>query len=390
MANSFAIAMATAGVSEVIRRAFPPGVLGPKVTFVHPSDKAALPAPGVNLFLYRVVPSAQRAPEGLPLRSADGALMRRPRALLELELLVSFYGDEGRMEPARLLAAASAALEATPMLTRQLLSDVAGMNTFNFLAAADLQDDRELVRITPLKLSIDELSRLWGMFPNTPYQLSTAYRVAVVQVDAPEAATPALPVLQPMVGVAPFRPVILQRVEAEAGAQVPIRAGTRLRVVGSGLAPDTLLQADGQDLLQIRAAPQGLTADLPAGIRAGLRQLVARDAATQASSNPLPLFVRPAVTAAQLNGAQVRLTVSPPVGAAQRVELLLDPVAGGRRYVFLEAKATPPVDTATPVFDLPGVVAGAYSCRVVVDGVDSIPDVDPNTQQFAAPQVVVP
>ena len=55
--------------------------------------------------------------ENLPLRSVGGELVQRPRVALELHYLLTFYGDDAKLEPQRLLARVASTLHGRGVLT---------------------------------------------------------------------------------------------------------------------------------------------------------------------------------------------------------------------------------------------------------------------------------
>jgi hypothetical protein len=66
--------------------------------------------------------------------------------------------------------------------------------TFQALAASDLADQMEAIRITPIVMSIEEMSKLWSAI-QSHYRPSAAYHVSVVLIDAQRPAVSPLPVL---------------------------------------------------------------------------------------------------------------------------------------------------------------------------------------------------
>ena len=53
----------------------------------------------------------------------------------------------------------------------------------------------EVLYITPHSLSLEDMNRLWGVFPNTPYRLSVAYLVTPVYIPS-DHVTSAVPVTE--------------------------------------------------------------------------------------------------------------------------------------------------------------------------------------------------
>jgi hypothetical protein len=196
MSNWLAIATVTAALAQTVRTAVQEAVPGADVVTGRPDG-----APGTgtaqrraHLFLYQVAPNAALSNADLPMRGSDGRLAQRPRAALDLDYLLAFYGDEAQLEPQRMLGAVVRDLHAHPVLTRKAVADAARSQPF--LANSNLAEAVELVRLTPVPLTLEELSKLWSVFFQTPYALTVTYRGTVVLIDAEETAPAPLPVLR--------------------------------------------------------------------------------------------------------------------------------------------------------------------------------------------------
>ena len=151
------------------------------------------------------------------------------------------HGDESKLEPQRLLGRVTRALHAKTVLTRArikaaldpLINPAASSSD---LEDADLADAVELVKLTPAALTLEELSKLWSIFFQTPYLLSVAYEGTVVLIeDDEDVPEPGLPVARRNVAVVPFGRPVIESVEAATGAADPIVIATTLRVRGRGL-----------------------------------------------------------------------------------------------------------------------------------------------------------
>jgi hypothetical protein len=94
-------------------------------------------------------------------------------------------------------------LHSRPVLTPDLIqAAIADPSLTSAVGASDLALQVERIKITPLQMSLEELSKLWSVFFQTPYALSAAYQASVVLIEATERPTPPnLPVRQPSVGV---------------------------------------------------------------------------------------------------------------------------------------------------------------------------------------------
>ncbi len=249
MSNTLAIAAVTSTIRFVLSQALggaQPGPVGSAaVTTMRPDqvaghDDLGEPAKGINVYLHQVTPNHAWNLTDLPTRRADGSLSRRPVAALDLHYLISCFGDDTHLDAQRLLGRAVLALAMTPVLTRDLvaaaLDQYDGDTATAFLADADLADQVELVKLAPAAVTVEEMSRLWGML-GAPYLLSLAYTATVVLLEADVSPRIALPVRQRTVGVAPIAGPRIRSVDTDP-AHGPVLTGTELHVLGSGLLGD--------------------------------------------------------------------------------------------------------------------------------------------------------
>jgi hypothetical protein len=149
----------------------------------------------VRVYLYQVVENPTHRNADLPTRRVDGSLTQSPQIALDLHYLLSFFGSETDLEPQRLLGSALRVLHARPLLSRDLVQQVLqASDTPEWLKHADLADQIEAVRLAPLALSLEELSKLWMVFFQTKYTLSVAYQASVVLITTAEPVSLAKPV----------------------------------------------------------------------------------------------------------------------------------------------------------------------------------------------------
>lgn len=196
MSNYLAIATVTAALGRIVHAAAEAsGVGSVGLDFGRPT------APGdgqtarkVQLYLYQVSPNAALRNSDLPTRGPDGKLVDRPQAALDLHYLLAFYGSQQTLEPERMLGAVARNLHARPLLSRQAIQDA--ISSHPELNGSNLADAIERVRFTPAAISLDELSKLWSVFFQTPHALSVVYHANVVLIEAEESGPSALPVLQ--------------------------------------------------------------------------------------------------------------------------------------------------------------------------------------------------
>lgn len=196
MSNHLAIATVTATLGHLIIKALASsGVDVTKVEYGRPTSDGLGSGAKVHIHLYQVTPDTARRNDDMPTRDSEGRLVNRPRIALNLHYLVVFYGDAKTFEPERMLGAVVRSLHARPLLSSQMIREVVSDNDNPVLTASNLADAPERVRFTPAVVSMDELSKLWSVFFQTPHALSLAYDASVVFIDAEESGPSAAPVL---------------------------------------------------------------------------------------------------------------------------------------------------------------------------------------------------
>lgn len=449
MSNYLAIATVSAALSRLLQGEVGLDVPGAKVTTLRPdSAEGATPEPRVNLYAYQVTPNAAMRNTDLQTRRADGSLIQRPQIALDIHYLVSFYGDESKLEPQRLLGIAARTLHARPILTRKMIQDTIRQPEFDFLQTSDLADAIELVRLTPLGLNLEELSKLWSVFFQVRYALSIAYQASVVLIESEETPRTALPVRDRNIYVIPIRYPIIEQIRTEAGNHQPIVHNSNLILQGRQLRPQsdqTLIvrvgttevsPADITDT-EVRVSLATIPPDrLQSGLL-GVQLIYPLRIGTPPvphrgiESNVVGIVLRPTIevdppeilsntTSNSITYYDGQLTVHfvPSVKPTQRIILLLnefqtDPTSSSARgYNFKAPKNNgipiPPdqdvslsdATTDQITFDFQGVAAGSYLVRIQVDGAESLltvrPDPqnpdrpDPNDPRYISPQITLP
>ncbi len=401
MGNALSIAAVTATLRRTLQGAVNADVAGAKVTTLRPDSFAGpAPAPGVNIFLYQVTPNAARRNEVLPVRGGNSTVVQRPRAALDLHYLLSFYGSDAELEPQRLLGGVTRTLHSRPLITRGEIRDMLGDAVFAFLAGANLADDEEVVRLTPSPLSLEELSKLWSVFFQTPYALSVAYQAAVVMIEADERPASALPVRERTLTVLPFRSPAIDDVLSPLGPNLPILPGDTVAIVGRQLRGEvTRVRITGDETTPATIADDRLTVALPATLRAGVnsvqavQKLMLGDPPAEHAgfaSNVAAFVLHPRITALT-PGPTFKVTLDPVARKGQRTALLLNNVATGHAWTF----ELPPLaaDAAVLSFAISGVDPGPCFVRVQVGGAESslldLNPASPTFRQFIDPQVTL-
>lgn len=428
MSNHLAIAAVTATLRHVIHEALaapgPGPVGGADVTTYRPeqladTDLVGATASGVNVYLYQVTPNHALNLSDLPTHRGDGSLARRPVAALDLHYLLTAYGDDSALEPDRLLGRTVLALTETPVFTTSVINAAVakyGHDATAFLHDADLWEQRDLVKVSPIPLTLEEMGRLWSAL-GLPYRLSVCYALTVVLLESAKTPRRALPVLQPVLDVRPQARPVLTAVEVHGGG--PALAGSTLVLHGSGLlSAHTRVDLAGHQLIPEPASqPHRLSCVIPASVPAGVHavRVVHRGVApARTGAHPIegesaarPLMVVPRVQAA-LSGTgpddPIEVTVTPGVHPGQRASLWfsrlpapgpLGPTDGPADGAASDVVAVsfPPVAAGTaPVTTLSvprdRVSPGTWLVRVDVDGVENVPTLVGGT--FQEPAVTIP
>lgn len=433
MSNFLAIATVTYVLGQIIDAAANAAVPGAGVTTQRPdvvADNSRPPQPPVNLYLYQVNPNGVWRNDDLPTRGSNGGLVRRPQAALDLFYLLTFFGDETELEPQRLLGSVATALHARPVLTRESIRSairpVVDADPTHFLADSDLADQVELVKFSPLPLNLEELSKLWSVFYQTPYSLSVAYQGSVVLLEADGVPRQAAPVRERNVYVEPLRRPEIEQLLSRSGpgeppaSDRPVFSTDELVLRGHDLrGDDTRVLVGETEVANFEELGNAqIILSLPAGLRAGARAVrVAHRAMLGTPPTPhagvesnavvfelRPRIVSPVSFASARSArrprevarpASVTVRLDPEVAGTQRVALLLNerhPPAGRppRSYV-LERPGASPADPETSdvvTFIVSEVAAGEYLVRVRVDGAESLLEQDASGE-YASPAVEI-
>ena len=92
------------------------------------------------------------------------------------------------------------------------------------------------MRFSLVALSLEDLSRLWSTYSQTPASLSIVYQASVVIIEPSDVMVkPALPVAQPNVYVLPFHQPEILKVYPDSGEGLPVVNGAELVLEGRNL-----------------------------------------------------------------------------------------------------------------------------------------------------------
>jgi hypothetical protein len=413
MSNALAIATVTFAlrtrIDTAVNDADAPGQsFQTDVSAVPPDsiDTEQLPHSRVNVFLYNVTPNAAWRNRDLPAKTNPAESGIAPLAL-SLNYLITVYAPrtDGVVQNDHVvLGRVMNALQESPVFTRDELRHLIDQNP-DALLDSDLDQQAELVRLTPQALSIEEWSKIWTAIQK-PARLSVAYEASPVLIDSTRPVHSALPVLgrrtvddlgfvvTPSMGLP-----ILESASPPQGARIGdtlVFHGIRLGAVAQLQFSNPLLPSaailpvpdagrTSSSLAVVVPAevdqevlPAGLysvSAQVPSGTVPGTNPPVTRFA----SSNTLAIAILPTIAttpgqpleAVEAAGrVTLTLTLAPPVFARQLVTLLL----AGTSTAAPVRTGGDPMDSVE--FDLTNVTidptVSSYA-RVRVDGVDSLP-----------------
>lgn len=384
------------------------------------SENPDTQTPHLNVFLHRVTPNAALRNADLPTRTGDGALRMRPTLALNLHYILTAVAAE-ELHAEVLLGYAMQLFHEMPVIPRESIrtslsaAELAGLGgglpDFGTgpLSPAELADQIELLKITPVALSMDDMSKMWTAL-QASYRTTVAYDVSLVLIERALPVRPTLPVLtrgglrDPETGRDPG-----VMTEPHLGSSVPsltsvaaldqqpvMRLGGRVVLTGTGLdfgdaqvrfreaggdvvlavVPEAPARADRLVVRLPGPAPlpagstQAGTPQDPAAWRIGAYEIevtLTDGEGRAATTNRLPLSLAPAITATAVSGATgtaVTVDVAPPIRAEQEVAIL-----AGTRMELLQSPAAP-TGQVDATFDGFGV-GDDVVVRLRVDGVDS-------------------
>ena len=420
-------ALAIAGVSAVLKDLLDSGLIDHQVTdtlgagvLVSSLAPDVVPingdgaVPRLNLFLYQATPNAAWRNVDLPSRNPSGHRVSNPPLALDLHYLLTAYGI-AELEAEVLLGYGMQLLHENPVLTREAIrtalnpSPISGAllpSVYQALASADLAEQVEMLKITPLTMNPEEMSRLWSAL-QARYRPTAAFQVSVVLIEPQAPAISPLPVLtrgRRIPGserdegvivtpglVLPY-PTLESALAAAHTTPSTLQLGDVLTVTGhhlAGTARAMVLRsdrvgvehevplADSADEASLDFTVPNLPAVLPVGVyQLELRVLRPGDAEPR-TSNPLPVALAPAITFPPIamtrgvvngvaNVLSLRIGCQPEVRVGQKVTLLMD-TREAQAELFTANTSTLDFKFA----DAPPA-GGTPLLRLKVDGIESI------------------
>jgi hypothetical protein len=272
-------------------------------------------------------------------------------------------------------------------------------STYPALAAADLAEQVEQVRIAPEFMNTEEMSKLWSAM-QASYRPTAPYMASVVLIESRRPAKSALPVRQRNIAVRALNRPVIERVSPQL-----VAPGGTLVLEGFNLRGDITRVALG-DIEVIPADPgyDRVEVVVPASVPAGVATVQMRhpvDFGTAdephrgVESNVIACMVIPAVSgvpASVARNTDLTFTVSPAVRVNQKVSLIL-----GQGSIDLPPRAPgSPALTTLSLHIPPDFPIGTHLLRLRVDGAESALQVesdavqpDPLKKQYTGPKVSV-
>ena len=278
MNNHVGIAVVTASIRRLIHAQIVRDLsdINLNVTSIPPKklENISTDSGTVNVYLYQALPSPSLQNMDLPYRDSNGKEIHQSLLPLDLYYLISFYGDEQGLIPQRLMGSAGIALHENGILPRPVIQAAINDPADAYLRHSDLASEPYTISISPVKLDIESLSKIWSVFLHTPYALSMVIKVSSIHLRGDEYIRSALPILHPDLQVNPkiHRPGIqdIRPDKVVAGNDIHIRSISELsehtkilinqtqvpitKVVGNDAVvniPDSL--ASGPALVQIQS-----------------------------------------------------------------------------------------------------------------------------------------
>ena len=418
MSNYLAIATVTATIQRLLQSAIQADMEGALVTTVKPSDVGkGTPEHGVNIFLYQVITNpALNNIDATPFRSKGNPVKRQ--AALDLYYMLSFYGNENLLQPQQLLGIVVRTINEKRMITPRMIRETVEDSTYSFLGDSNLADQIQQMNIVPLDLNLEDLSKTWSVFFQTPYILSIAYKVLVVMLEGEASAKRALPVRdRNLGGMVPFpnQPMISE-VVAEGGKFKPILADSTLIIRGKNFQSEITKVR----IAEVEVTPQSIEATqitLPLAsiptdsLKAGVQSLqvihqispgMEAVSHNQVESNVAPFVLCPTITEVSVANleasdeetcsAEVTVQVNLPLGNKQKVVLVLNEWSTDNPTAYQFDAPKHDHNTHSLTIPVNNITPGEYLVRLMVDGAESQLSIDENPDSptfnwYIAPKV---
>ena len=387
----------------------------------------------LNLFMYQATPNQGWSNVGLPSFNGRGERISNPPLALDLHYLLTAYGAS-ELHTEILLGYGMQLFHETSVLARDAIRrslapplTVGGGLPSNLraLSTSELAEQVEQIKITPVVLSTEELSKLWAAF-QAKYRPTAAYKATVVLIESKKSTKPALPVQARNIYLIPFHQPLIEKIHSQSAPEEAIvenqkiLAGYHLIIEGKQLKGDVVrVIISGSEITPdpVNINDNQISVELPSDLSAGIQGVQVIHQILMGSppaphrgveSNVVPFVLSPHIESlnvtnvqgagSSLRSAEIQLTISPAVNQTQRVILLLNEFTTGATTVPLQSYSfhAPPMAILSPpnpieniTIPISGVRAGTYLVRIQVDGAESPLETD-TTGRYNGPQITIP
>ncbi|MDJ0726164.1 MAG: DUF4255 domain-containing protein [Prochloraceae cyanobacterium] len=432
MSNYLAIASVTATIQQLLQYTVQNDVRSARVTTLRPDTlNKENTEKGVNIFLYRVAPVNWNNAD-LPGRRSPGQPLKRPHIALDLNYILTFYGNETQLEPQRILGSVVRTLYSNPILDKETIQST--IRNYEYLSESNLAEQIQSVKLIPLPISTEDLSKIWSVLFQTPYSLSVAYQASMVLIESQEIPRRALPVRQFMPKVSSVKPVISEIVSKDELTKIwgytkdePILATSKIDIQGKGLSGElTKLKIGTTEVQPQFVGDRKISINLSSVsgelLRAGVQgiQVIHYDTTPKKvdseesdtkivlrrvrQSNVLPFILLPKIETVSVSGATssqnqlrsavISISVNPTIGKTQRVVVLLNEINSEDPAEYFFDIPARNEDTSQITTNISRVKPGNYLVRVSVDGVESLLTVDqesdsPTHERYVEPKFTI-
>jgi hypothetical protein len=417
MSNYLAIATVTATIQRVLQNGIAVDMPGILVTTEHPGASGeGIPKKRVNLYLYQAVPNPAWRNNDLRSRRPKGELIKQAQAGLDLFYLLSFYGEDKKLEPQRLLGSAIGSIVDSPILTSEMIQETMQKADNNFLLDSTLEQQVEKVAVVPTVMTKEELSKIWSSYCQPPYVLSFAIQAGVILIEGNKPSARALPVRRIATYSTPNQLIISQVISAD-GANQPIVSNSMLIIRGQHLNSEALQIQIGETKLrpqkvesdEIKLDLSILSKSQRHWLRAGVQSLQAlrpisekikQEPEQMIGSNVVPFVLCPKVMGTEvteieenideLYRGKIQVEVDLIVGIGQKVFLFLNERSASKEAAYIFSANSQSVDSNVVMFTVNDVKKGEYLVRVQIDGAESPLEVDTQVGSETFEQYVRP
>jgi Pvc16 N-terminal domain len=438
MSNHLAIATVTATLGRVVQAGIQ-SISGaaPTITTLQPIPGSGTPDVGINIFLYQVTPNSAVNNSDLNLRRPKGDLIRRAQMGLDLHYLLTFYGDEKRLEAQILMGSAVKTLVDNPFLTSSMFRKTLADPNFSYLAESTLPEQTERVRLTPLSLKPDDMARIWNTMPQANAMLSIAYEATFVLIEGDDMGDAPMPIRDRRTYVGQGQPIVERVTHMGRSQRTPVTMGSILSIIGKNFkGQDTRIKIGGTTIRPPNISDTQINLNLSAfnaaGLKAGVQSLQIihfppenrqiethrrQEPDFSIESNAIAFVLCPKIVGeAQLSGweqseplpgeqrlqasdidprqGDITIELDIQVEPSQRVLLIMNRVivtgepANLVSSIF-QAKVHD-IPTQTVTFPCTNLQPGEYLFRVQVDGAESEFSIDTNVQSSTFDQYIGP